>query len=421
MMRCTVALFALGCATAVACRSQTAAVITVDHGPNAPDQQAKPYVVLVSLDGFRYDYARRYSAAHLEAIAARGATAPDGMLPVYPSLTFPNHYSLATGLYPEHHGIVANTFYDPARKQTYSLGDSMTVTDGTWYSGTPLWVLAEQHGMRSACFFWPGSEAAIQGVRPTYYLKYDRAVPNAARVAQVIAWLRLPAEQRPHFITLYMSDVDQAGHLSGPDSHETEHAVHVVDDAVGSLDSALATLHLAIDLIIVSDHGMAAVKGDWVDLDHDEADIMSRLDKSIGPSLYAKTDSDAAHIATALTAAHDDKYVVYRRAQVPAALHDDANARSGDPIVVPTGPYLIRANDPPGIPRPREVGAHGFDPAQVPEMKSSFFAVGPQIRRGATVTPFEDVDVYPLVAKILGLEIGPIDGTLVPVQSILVR
>jgi predicted AlkP superfamily pyrophosphatase or phosphodiesterase len=421
MMRCTVALFALGCAAAVACRSQTPAVITVDHGPNAPNQQTKPYVVLVSLDGFRYDYARRYGATHLQAIAARGATAPDGMLPVYPSLTFPNHYSLATGLYPEHHGIVANTFYDPARKQTYSLGDSMTVTDGTWYSGTPLWVLAEQHGMRSACFFWPGSEAAIQGVRPTYYLKYDRAVPNAARVAQVIAWLRLPAEQRPHFITLYMSDVDQAGHLYGPDGHETEQAVHAVDQAVGTLDSALATLHLTVDLIVVSDHGMAAVKGDWIDLDHDESDIMSHLDKSIGPSLYAKTDSDAAHIAAALTAAHDDKYLVYRRAQVPTALHDDANARSGDPIIVPTGPYLIRANDPPGIPRPHEVGAHGFSPAQVPEMKSSFFAVGPQIRRGATVASFEDVDVYPLVAKILGLEIGPIDGTLTPVQSILVR
>lgn len=415
------ALLILTLAVATGACGQTAPVITVDHGPNAPDQQKKPYVVLVSLDGFRYDYVRRYSATHLQAIAARGATAPDGMIPVYPSLTFPNHYSLATGLYPEHHGIVANTFYDPARKQTYSLGDSTTVVDGTWYSGTPLWVLAEQHGMHAACFFWPGSEAAIQGVRPTYYLKYDRHVPNADRVAQVIAWLRLPPEQRPHFITLYMSDVDQAGHLHGPDSHEVEEAVHTVDRAVGALDSGVATLHLAVNLIIVSDHGMAAVKGDWIDLDHDEPDIQSRLNKSIGPELYAKTDSDAAHIVAALTAAHDDKYAVYRRAQVPPSLHDDANPRSGDPVIVPTGPYLIRANDPPGMPYPREVGAHGYDPASVPEMKASFFAAGPQIRRAVTVPSFEDVDVYPLVAKILGLGIGPIDGSLTPLQSVLVR
>lgn len=387
----------------------------------AAQAQTAPYVVLVSLDGFRYDYARRYSATHLQAIAARGATAPDGMIPVYPSLTFPNHYSLVTGLYPEHHGIVANAFYDPARKQTYSYRDSTTVTDGSWYGGTPLWVLAEQHGLHAGCYFWPGSEAAIQGVRPTYYEKYDGKVPNAARVAQVMAWLRLAPERRPHFVTLYMSDVDQAGHMYGPESHEVEQAVHAVDDAVGSLDSSLATLHLAIDLIVVSDHGMVAVKGDWIDLDHDEPDIMSHLDKTIGNELYAKTDSDAAHIFAALTAAHDDKYVVYRRAQVPPSLHNDANAREGDPVIVPTGPYLIRTNDPPGFPRPRDVGAHGYDPSRVPEMRSSFFAAGPQIRKGATVASFEDVDIYPLVARILGLAIGPIDGSLTRLQAILVH
>ncbi len=390
-------------------------------GTVAKAQADKPYVVLVSLDGFRYDYARRYSATHLQAIAARGATAPDGMLPVYPSLTFPNHYSLVTGLYPEHHGIVANAFYDPARKQTYSYRDSTTVTDGSWYGGTPLWVLAEQHGLHAGCYFGPGSEAAIQGVRPKYYKKYNGKVPNAERVDTVIAWLRLPIAERPHFVTLYMSDVDQAGHMYGPDSHEVEQAVHAVDEAVGSLDSSLATLHLPVNLIVVSDHGMAEVKGDWVDLDHDEPDIMSRLDKAVGSELYAKTDSDAARIAAALTAAHDDKYAVYRRARVPASLHDDANPREGDPVIVPTGPYLIRTNAPPGLPRPREVGAHGYDVSTMPDMKSSFFAAGPQIKRGVSVTSFEDVDIYPLIANILGLKIGKIDGTLVPLQPILVR
>src|SRR5882757_8290676 len=205
-----------------------AQVITVDHGPNTPAQQSKPYVVLVSLDGFRYDYARKYEAKHLLALGAEGAIAPEGMIPAYPSLTFPNHYSMVTGLYPEHHGIVANNFYDPARKQTYRLGVPATVTDGSWYGGTPIWVLAEQQGMRAACFFWPGSEAEIAGKRPSYYLKYDERIPDEKRVAQVLAWLRLPAEQRPHLITLYFSGVDHAGHEHGPDSEEVRAAVQAV-------------------------------------------------------------------------------------------------------------------------------------------------------------------------------------------------
>ena len=159
-----------------------ASPISVAHGPNTPEQQAKPYVILVSLDGFRYDYPRIYKSPNLELMASRGASAPDGMIPAYPSITFPNHYTIVTGLYPEHHGIVANVFYDPVRKEVYSYKDPQTVNDGTWYGGTPLWVLAEQQGMRSACFFWPGSEADIQGMRPSYYMKYDAKYPNADRV-----------------------------------------------------------------------------------------------------------------------------------------------------------------------------------------------------------------------------------------------
>ena len=141
------------CWIAAACYGQAISpVITVDHGPNAAQQLAKPYVIMVSLDGFRYDYAKKYHADHLLALAAQGASAPDGMIPSYPSITFPNHYTIVTGLYPEHHGIVANTFYDPVRKETYSYHGGNSVGDGTWYGGTPLWVLAEQQGMRSASF-----------------------------------------------------------------------------------------------------------------------------------------------------------------------------------------------------------------------------------------------------------------------------
>ncbi len=158
-----------------ACAAQSIApVIEVPNTLNAAALQSKPYVVLVSLDGFRYDYAERYAAKNLLALAARGASAPEGMIPAYPSVTFPNHYTIVTGLYPEHHGIVANNFYDPARKERYSYSDPKTNGDGSWYGGTPLWVLAEKQGMRAASFFWPGSEAEIQGVRPSYYLKFER-------------------------------------------------------------------------------------------------------------------------------------------------------------------------------------------------------------------------------------------------------
>src|SRR6202789_1846119 len=192
---------ALGMGLAIA--QDPTPVITVPNPPNTTVQQKKHYVILISLDGFRYDYPRRYGPPHFLKLGAHGASAPDGMLPEYPSLTFPNHLSIVTGLYPEHHGIVGNSFWDPVRDETYVYTQSQSNSDGSWYSGTPLWVLAEQQGMRSACLFWPGSEAEIEGVRPSYYLHYDDKLDDEKRVDQVVAWLKLPPELRPHFIIVY--------------------------------------------------------------------------------------------------------------------------------------------------------------------------------------------------------------------------
>ena len=194
-------------------------VIVAGNPPNTPAQQAKHYVILVSLDGFRYDYPAKYGAPHLLALGAAGATAPEGMLPSYPSLTFPNHIAIITGLYPEHHGIVANSFRDPARpdgQNDYVYKDPKISGDGTWYKGTPLWVLAEQQGMRAASIFWPSSTAEIQGKRPSYYLAFNDKLDDDMRIDQVVTWLKLPPELRPHFITLYYSNVDHAGHDFGP-------------------------------------------------------------------------------------------------------------------------------------------------------------------------------------------------------------
>lgn len=403
------------CAQPVAAQDTPAAaamalpVITTDHPPNAPEQEQKHYVVLVSLDGFRWDYAEKFGASNLLAMAAQGASAPDGMIPSYPSVTFPNQYTLVTGLYPEHHGIVAMTFYNADHTERYSYDEPRTSSEGKWYGGTPLWVLAEQQGMRAACFFWTGSEAAIDGVRPTYFLHYDDKLPDAQRVDQVLRWLRLPASERPHFITLSFADVEYAGQAFGPDSPETRAAVGQMDAMVGRLRAGIAALHLPVDLVVVSDHGMVRTQGDWIDLDR-YADLSKFV--TAGALLYADNDADAQSDYDQLKIA-DARFKVYRRAHVPKDLHYTNSAREGGPVVVPTGPVAIRAHRPDaGKPDPApNAGSQGYDPAAVVEMRSIFYAEGPDVRKAVRLKPFENVNVYPFVTEILGLAHGPVDGS----------
>ncbi len=239
---------------------------------------------------------------------------------------------------------MANSFYDEQRKQEYKSSDAKTSSDGSWYGGTPLWVLAEQQGMRSACFFWPGSEAEIGGMRPSYYLHFDDKFPEEKRIDQVMAWLRLPSEQRPHFITLYYSNVDHAGHESGPESPETGAAVKHVDALVGKLWTRLNALHLPIDLVVVSDHGMQREQGPWINLDSFPGVDLSQFE-TVGPLLYAKNEA-AAEAAYQKLKKADGSFMVYRRKQMPAGLHANENPREGDPVVVATGPFAIRAHAP---------------------------------------------------------------------------
>ena len=383
--------------------------IHVDHGVNSKIAQKQHYVVLVSLDGFRWDYAKKYEAKHLLSLGKQGVWAPDGMLPSYPSLTFPNHYAIVTGLYPEHNGLVANSFYDESRQARYGISDAKAVTDGAWYSGVPLWSLAEQQGMRSACLFWPGSEAKIAGEQPTDYLKFDDKVDESERITEILDWLKEPAATRPHFITLYYSDVDHAGHAFGPDAVETKAAVEKVDGLIGKLHEQLDSTGLPIDLIVVSDHGMVKIEGPWVTLDQ-FADLSNF--ETAGSLLYGKTEGDRERVYNQLKKA-SDKFQVYRRKDVPAALHYNENSREGDPVIVPTGPYAIRAHAPPaGKPDTAPVGQHGFDPHMMAQMKASFFATGPDIVSGKTVAPFENVNLYPWIAHILGLDAPKSDGNL---------
>jgi alkaline phosphatase D len=389
-------------------------LVHVDHGSNSPEALKAHYVVLVSLDGFRWDYAARDGAKNLLALGKQGAWAPQGMYPSYPSLTFPNHFTIVTGLYPEHHGLVANSFYDETRQARYAIADQQAVTDGSWYSGVPLWSLAESQGMRTAVLFWPGSEAKIAGFQPTWYARFDSKTEatdavQQARIDDAVALLELPVTERPHFIAMYYNEPDHEGHEFGPDAPETRVAERKMDAMVGKLKAALAATRLPIDLVVVSDHGMARVEGSWVNLDQ-FADLTEF--QTVGSLLYGKTEEDRARVYDKLKKA-SSQFVVYRRKDLPAGLHLDQNPRAGDPVVVPTGPYIIRAHAPPaGKPDTAPAGMHGYDPRKMPQMKASFFAAGPDIVAGKTVAPFDNVNLYPWLAHLLSLQAPKSDGSL---------
>jgi predicted AlkP superfamily pyrophosphatase or phosphodiesterase len=390
-------------------------LVHVDHGSNSAKAQSQHYVVLVSLDGFRWDYAKRDGATHLLALGRQGVWAPEGMFPSFPSLTFPNHFTIVTGLYPEHHGLVANSFYDETRDARYAIADSKAVTDGSWYSGTPLWSLAESQGMRTACLFWPGSEAEIAGFRPTWYARFDPKTEatdavEQARIDNALALLKLPEADRPHFITIYYSEPDHEGHEFGPDAPETKAAALKMDALVGKLKAALDSTGLPVDLVVVSDHGMVKEQGGWITLDQ-FADLAGF--ETSGPLLYGKTEEDRGKVYNQLKKA-SSQFFVFRRKDVPASLNFNQNPREGDPVVIATGPFAIRAHGPAAgkEDRPPTIGMHGFDPHKLPEMKASFFAAGPDIIAGKTVAPFENVNLYPWLAHLLGLTAPKTDGSL---------
>ena len=368
-------------------------------------QAEKPYVILVSIDGFRYDYAARYETKNIRAIRNEGAAA-ESIIPSFPSLTFPNHIAIATGLYPEHHGIVGNQFYDPARDAEYSL--RTTSTDGSWMDprATPLWVLAEQQHVIAACMFWPMCDGPIRGVRPAYWKKYDDRFPDEQRVEQVLDWLKLPPDRRPHFITLYFSDVDHAGHTFGPDAPETAQAAARVDGLIGKLRQGLDALHLPVDLILVSDHGMQEVEGQVSLGSLDSSRVRVVMDGPIA-LIYCRDPETIEETYQRLK--KNPELEVYKRAETPASWHFSENPRSGDLLAVAKGKKIFALLEPRRGNPPK--GMHGYDPQKYQSMHGVFYATGPNIRP-MKIDAFENIDVYPFIAKILGLEInGKLDGS----------
>lgn len=383
--------------------------VVIPGRSNAAAQEQKPYVIFISADGFRHDLADKYNATNLLALRASGVAAA-AMTPSFPSLTFPNHYALATGLYPSHHGIVDNAFFDPAKGTGYRIGDVKAVTNPSFYGGTPIWVLAEQQKMLSASFFWVGSEAPIDGMFPTYYYHFNDKIALDTRLKAVKDWLSLPEAQRPHLITFYLSQVDHAEHLYGPDSKQTEEAVHLVDDCIGRMVRIVDSLHLPVNYIFVADHGMAAV--DTARPIIPPVVDTSKFTVTGGGTmlhLYAKDPSVVRSTYEQLKKVADG-YDVYLPDETPARWHysskDDRYHRIGDILLVAHYPRIFHD-------RGRMLaGEHGYDNT-LPDMGAVFYAWGPAFKQGQTISAFENVNVYPLIAQILGLKIDqPIDGSL---------
>ena len=386
---------------------------------NAPVTYQKPYVILISADGFRYDYLKKYNAANLLRIAENGVWAKKGMYPSYPSITFPNHYSIVTGMYPSHHGIVDNVFFDPSRNETYRIG-SETVIDGSWYKGLPLWGLAENQGMLAASLFWVGSESNAGGTRPSYYYPYHEKFTDNDKVNIIKNWLTLPEEKRPHFITLYFPEVDHDGHKYGTEAAETQASVHYVDGAIQKLADALKPLNLPINFIFVSDHGMINVpEENYTIIPNFDFKKFTVVNSGTFARITAKDKKDVLPVYNMLKKENYKNFKTYLATDFPEKLHfstkEDTSRRIGDIILVPNKSKVLTEAG-----RTSSLGKHGFNPYKIPEMKATFIAWGPAFQKSKSIKSFENIHIYPMIAEILGLKISnPIDGDLHQLNSIL--
>jgi predicted AlkP superfamily pyrophosphatase or phosphodiesterase len=377
-------------------------------------QNAQPTLILISFDGFRWDYRTLYSPTNINRLAAKGVSAD--LIPSYPSKTFPNHYTIVTGLYPGHHGIVANTIKDPATGRRLSMTNSIENQDPMWWGGEPIWVTAHRAGILSASMFWVGSEAPIEGHRPNFWSPFNDSLSGSARVDHVLGWLDLPTEKRPRLLTLYINDVDGAGHSSGPESSAVRTAVRRVDGYLGRLLRGLERRHLsdAVNIVIVSDHGMAETSTDRVVVldDYISPDDVEIIEINPTLGLFPKPGRNEA-VYKALVNAHP-RLKIYRKAETPEHWHYRDHPRI-PPIVgvVDEGwQVLPRATLNQRLSRgqtdPR--GEHGYDPRDAISMRGIFVAAGPAFKSGVVLPAFENVHIYGALAGVLGLTPAKNDG-----------
>lgn len=356
-------------------------------------------VVLISLDGFRWDYIEKHGAKNIANIAKQGVRGHK-MRPVYPTKTFPNHISMVTGLLPINHGVVENRFCDTKRSDCYSMGKGKD--DSTWLSGIPLWNLASMQGLKSATYFWPESDARFNGMLPDYYYHYSKHSDYQKRVDQIVQWLTLPKEQRPRLVISYFSLVDTMGHEFGPDAMQTRDAVQQLDNLIGQLHNRINELSINANLVLVSDHGMSQVDPEQsIALDTLPKDDAFMV-KNTGPRvlIYANQGTTRAQISAykqRLVKAAKGRYIVLTDTQ-REAYHYKNNGRTGDIILQTVAPKAFANKE-----HINYLGTHGY--AYSEDMAATFVAQGPAFKQNLVLKEVSNLDIYPLIANVLGLKV----------------
>ena len=378
----------------------------------AAQRAASPILILVSFDGFRWDYIDRGETPRLKALAARGVRA-EGLIPSFPSFTFPNHYTIVTGLYPEHHGVIANTMDDPDWPVRFTMA-GVTSRDQRWWGGEPMWVTARKQNRHAGSVFWPGSEAAVQGIRPDYWLPFDDEMPNVDRVNHLVDLLSLPDAERPSFLTLYFSEVDHVGHDYGPDAPEIPEALRHVDASLGLLEDAIRDLHLGdrTTLVVVSDHGMTPVSDQRVIFLDDYLDLSTVEVVEWGELVQLRpVRGTADDVSRAIQGKHPSM-AVYKREEMPEGFHYRANARIQPVLALAAEGWEITSHGrwQSDLERHgKRGGAHGYDP-RLKSMHGLFVAAGPGVKRGVIAPEFENIHVYDFLCGVLGLLPAKNDG-----------
>ncbi|WP_071146538.1 alkaline phosphatase family protein [Bacteroides ihuae] len=377
-------------------------------------QKEPNYTIIISLDGFRWDYPEMYSTPNLDKIAAHGVKAI--MLPSFPASTFPNHYTLATGLVPDHHGIINNTFWDVKAKKQYSMGDSATRNNSDYYLGEPIWVTAQKQGVKTGNVYWVGSDIAIKGTYPTYH-KFFSEKPRLSfeqRIDTVISWLQKPKVECPQLIMLYFEEPDGVGHHFGPKSKEIKNEVQYLDSLIGVLLTKIKSLPIAqkVNLIITSDHGMTEIsKNRVVDMNlYLNPEWCEMIDGTTPTSIFTKPECRDSVYNALKKVAH---IFVWKKEEIPTELNYGSSDRIGDIVVAPELGWQFTDKG-------RNLkGAHGYFP-QSKDMQVVFRACGPDFRKGYRSNSFSNVDIYPLLSHLLGIIPENTDGQFQRVEKMLV-
>ncbi len=381
-------------------------------------QEAKgKYVLMVSLDGFRWDYPDMYDTPFLDSLAKAGVSAKS-LQPSYPSKTFPNHYTIATGLYPDHHGIVNNSFYDPETKREYAILKRNAVKDGSFYGGEPMWVTAEKQGVKTATYFWVGSEAAVQGVMPSITKYYDASHTYGSRIDSVMNWLSKPYNERPGLVMLYFDEPDASGHKYGPVHAKTGKVVQRLDSLMGVLFQKSGNLNIkdSLNIIITSDHGMAALseKRQIILKNHIHDSLLVRIEGSNPVYNLEAKDGYLDLVYEKLSGI--EHLHVWKADEIPEKLHYGTNPRTLDINIVGEEGWSVFTEKPSGY----SAGTHGYMP-QNHSMHAIFYAAGPSFLSDKEIDTFENVDLYNLVCFLLDLEPAKNDGAFERIEPMLLK